>query len=135
MNQKKKGGCGKFLAASLVILMLVSLGGCSAVQKVEGLLCNPTDAQKAEAKQGVAFVAAALALVKDVALLNKLQAAEDAFNLVAAGICVVAKNLTAAIAAVDAAGASITPAQVTAEAALGVPAVPALTDLRKWVNK
>jgi hypothetical protein len=120
----------------VLILICLTLGGnsCSILQKAGSLLCNPTDSQKAEAKQGEAFAAAALALVKDAALQAKLAAAEDVFNMVAAAVCVAAKDLTDAINTVDAAGASITPTQVMA-AAPGVPAVPNLTDLRKWVQK
>ena len=117
---------------SILVLILICLtlagSSCSMLQKAGALLCNPTDSQKAEAKQGEAFAAAALALVQDTTLLAKLAAAESTFHNIQQSICVAVTELQNAINAVDAAGG--TPAQATAKATI---AAPDLSDLRKWV--
>ncbi len=117
---------------SILVLIIVCLtlagSSCSIFQKAAAQLCNPTDSQKAEAKEGLAFAAAALALVSDTALLAKLAAAESTFQNVQQGICVAVNDLQNAINAVDAAGG--TPAQATAKATF---AAPDLSDVRKWV--
>ena len=113
----------------LIFIYLAAAGSsCSMLQKAGALLCNPTDSQKAEAKQGEAFAAAALALVKDATLLAKLVAAESTFQDVQQSICVAVTDLQNAINAVDAAGS--TPAQATAKATI---TAPDLSDLRKWL--
>lgn len=113
----------------LILICLTLMGSsCSMLQKAGALLCNPTDSQKAEAKQGEAFAAAALALVQDTTLLAKLAAAESTFHNIQQSICVAVTELQDAINAVDAAGS--TPSQVRAKAT--AIAAPDLSDLRKW---
>ena len=118
----------KWILVLIIICLAAAGGGCSMLQKAGALLCNPTDSQKAEAKQGEAFAAAALALVQDITLLAKLAAAESTFHNIQQSICVAVTELQNAINAVDAAGS--TPSQARAKAT--AIAAPDLSDLRQW---
>lgn len=126
----------------LIIGMVVCLlAGCATIQKAQGLLCNPTQAQQQAAATGVAVADSILAVLSLVpqtsqiaAMVVSLGGAKAIFGTIQGGGCVLLTQLADALNAIDQGNA----AKAAVQAKMGLKAAPAgpdpLQPLRDWVR-
>jgi uncharacterized protein YceK len=137
------------LAVVLVVGLLLS--GCTtvsnAVTGAQQLLCNPTVDQQNEANAGITCANAILAILMAIpnptqgvaSLIISVGGAATVFKTIQTGGCVLATELSAAMAALDTAEQSA-PANAASIAAASAkvqvtwPVIPPLPNLHNWVK-